>query len=121
MSGVGKGVQQCTREALIHGVVAEGYLITYQAPVLEESGKAVPGLYGLDPMADRNTYVGTATGKLHMIPPGTDDQIIWPKGTKTLSCVKSRSGHWMLPISKWDKYNGGNLQEAFPTEFGPYQ
>ena len=121
MSGVGKGVQQCTREALIHGVVAEGDLITYKAPVLEESGKAVPGLYGLDPMADRNTYVGTATGKLHMIPPGTDDQIIWPKGTKTLSCVKSRSGHWMLPISKWDKYNGGKVQEAFPTEFGPYQ
>ncbi len=103
MSGVGKGAQIAHRAATIHGVVGEGDQISYSAPVLEEEGAEVPALYGLDPMAARNTYVGTRTGRLHMIPEGKDDEIIWPKGTRVIECKKARPGHWMIPISRWHK------------------
>ena len=43
---------------------------------------------GWSPMADRHTYVATATGKLHMILPGTGDQIVWPPGTRAITCAK---------------------------------
>jgi len=119
MSGVGQGTDKCTREALMYGVTDEGDLVSFEGPVLEEHGTDVPALYGLDPMASRNTYVGTRLGKLHMIPNGTDDQIIWPKGTKTIQCDKSRSGHWMVPISRWSKYKGQcKVNEAFPVQTG---
>ena len=103
MSGVGKGAQVATRMATTHGVVSVGQVISYTAPVLEnDEGAEVPALCGLEPLAERITYVGTASGELHMVPDGHEDKTRWLDGTKTMVCVKSRSGHWMIPISKWD-------------------
>ena len=76
MGGVGKGVEQCTRQATRHGIIEEGAHVTYTAPVLEERGTAVPALYGLDPMAERNTYVDTKSGVLHQVPEGKEHEII---------------------------------------------
>ena len=87
MPGIGKGTQCVDKEATVTGAVAEGALITYTASVLEDEqhGANVPGLLGLDPLAQRNTYVGSHNGCLVMIPSGTDKIIKWPSGTKNTS------------------------------------
>ena len=115
MGGVGQGVEQCTRQATCHGIIEEGAHVTYTAPVLEDGDTAVPALYGLDPMAERNTYVGTTPWVLHQVPEGREHEIVWPEGTTTLTCKKSRSGHWLLPISRWDttEIPSSKVTEAF--------
>ncbi len=115
---LGEGVQTVRREATVTGAVEEGSLITYTAAVLEDErhGAQVPGLLGLEPLAERNTYVGTHTGELAMVPNGTDLAIEWPKGTKRLRCVKGRGGHWMLPLGKWSNIKSRKVQEAFVNE-----
>ena len=37
-----------------------------------------------------------------------------------MTCIKSRSGHWMIPISKWNllKKKDVTVEEAFPTNVG---
>ena len=102
MSGIGEGVEHCTRSAKIFGCVAEGNVIEYEAPVLEGTGSGVPPLYGLEPMARDNVYFGTRTGVMHRIPEGSDHLITFPPGTTTIKCTKAESGHLLLPISKWN-------------------
>ena len=114
MSGIGEGVEHCTRSAKVFGCVAEGDVIEYEAPVLEGTGAEVPPLYGLEPMARDNVYFGTRTGVMHRIPEGTDDQIVFPPGTKTIKCSKAKSGHWMLPISKWNAKKSETVK-AYPA------
>ena len=74
----------------------------------------VPPLLGLTTMARNDVYFGTNLGRFVMIPPGTDDQIIWPKGTKTLQMVKAPSGHWLLTVSGWSKAK----EEPSPSKTG---
>ena len=91
LSGVGDGTKKCTWSATVHGVDRKGYVVSYTAPVIDadDDGElsAVPPLYGLFPMAERNTFMGTRAGVLHEVPEGMEDQIIWPKGTIHRRCV----------------------------------
>ncbi len=68
-------------------------------------------------MARENTFIGTKTGTLHMVPDGKEDEILWPMGTKHRQCIKSPSGHWMLRVSRWDKPKSTSQpKHAFPVE-----
>ncbi len=73
--------------------------------MLEGDGQAIPAIYGMDPMRDKNTFIGTKTGTLHQVPPGMENHIIWPEGTWTIQGVVSPSGHLMLPITRWNTDN----------------
>ena len=101
VSGVGGAAKSCTHKASVPGILENGMKINYHTPVIPDS--EVPSLYGLDAMAKTNTYVGTKTGKLAMIPNGTDDQIIWPPGTTFIQCRKAPSQHWILTTSNWSR------------------
>ena len=65
------------------------------------AGSSVPPLVGLEMMSRNNVYFGTRRGTFTMIPEGTDDKIIWPKGTPHIDCVKAPSGHCLLTVSSW--------------------
>jgi len=122
LSGVGDGTKQCTWSATVHGVDKMGKVCSYTAPVIDpDSGtdepSAVPPLYGLIPMAERNTFMGTRHGVLHEVPEGMEDQIVWPKGTIHRRCIKAPSGHWMIPLEDKtgrDLFTPG-VQQAFPS------
>ena len=62
-------------------------------------------LLGLASMAEKNMFIGTKTGMLHMVPLDREDDIVWPEGTRNLQCVKATSGHWILPIDRVDQRN----------------
>ena len=100
VSGVGGAAKTCTQQAVVTGKLENGVLIKYHAPVISDS--EVPPLHGLDSMASMNTYVGTKHGKLAMIPDGTDNDIIWPKGTTFIQCQRAPSRHWIITTSNWD-------------------
>ena len=47
--------------------------------------------------------MGMAGGLMALVPPGMDDKIVWPQGTRFRQCRKAPSGHWILTTSNWDK------------------
>ena len=110
LAGVGKGTKKCTFSATVHGVDDKGRINSYTSqvidsdPVAEESSE-LPALYGMDPMASRNTFVGTRKGVLHEVPAGLEDQIGWPVGTVHRKCTRAPSGHMMLPFGKGASYS----------------
>ena len=128
LAGVGKGQEESTDVATVRGIVQTGDVVEYQAPVLRGAASAVPPLYGLEPMAQRNTYVGTRSGVLHEVPIGKEHLIQWPEGTVHRQCTKARSGHWCLPVSHWKKLKPHTtVTQVFPIQSGkepspqPYQ
>ena len=103
MGGLGKGVTRCTSIATVQVVDEEGLVLPYTARVVdpdEVTGEesALPPIYGLVQMAERNTFIDTRAGVLHEVPEGKEGTVIWPKGTKQRQCTMNRSGHWVLPI-----------------------
>ncbi len=121
LSGVGNGIKKCTYSATVHGIDDKGKINSFTSPVIDkdpETGESseVPALYGREPMAKRNTFVGTRHGFLHEVPDGKEDQIIWPPGTVHRRCEVSPSGHLMLPLGKGGERSlPGQPGEAFPT------
>ena len=116
LAGVGNGTQKCTFSATVHGVDDQGRINSYTSqvidsdPVAEESSE-LPALYGMDPMARRNTFVGTRQGVLHEVPAGLEDQVIWPIGTVHRQCTRAPSGHLMLPLGKGAKVRVTKVKE----------
>ena len=99
LAEVCKGQEECTDIATVRGIVQTGDVVEYQAPVLRGAASAVPPLYGLEPMAQRNTYFGTRSGAQHEVPFDREHSIQWPEGTVHRQCTKARSGHWCLQVS----------------------
>ena len=106
MSGVGDSTKECTHQATIHGRLADGTLVSYTAPVLPGQPSPVPPLYGLHSMAKDNTYFGTRSGTMAMVPDGLEKDIVWPPGTRFRQCEKAPSGHWLLVVSHWGSKDG---------------
>ena len=117
MSGVGDGTKLCTHQATVHGAIAGGALTSYTAPVIPGTPSPTPPLYGLRSMAAENTYFGTRTGLMALVPVEEEDQIVWPPGTRFLQCEAAPSGHWLLVMSEWNDNHGPQTQvtQAFPV------
>ncbi len=113
LSGVGDAAKPCTTEARVPGVLRNGEKITYNAPVLPGDPSPIPPLYGLRAMAEENMFIGARPGTLSMVPSGMEGQIVWPKGTQHHKLQKAPSGHWMLPVGSWSKYNGNGVAHVF--------
>ena len=112
VSGVGGQDQTCRQKAVLPGCLADSTMMEYCPTIIPDS--EVPPLLGLTTMARNDVYFGTKLGRFVMIPPGTDDQIIWPKGTRTLQMVKAPSGHWLLTVSGWSQVK----EEHSPAKTG---
>jgi hypothetical protein len=108
VAGVGGRDRVCTQRAKIPCPLADGSMMKYCPAVIPQSD--VPPLMGNDTMSRLNVYFGTRKGTFTMIPEGSDDQIIWPPGTKHIQCVKAPSRHWLLTVSAWQKGMGSNTQ-----------
>ncbi len=113
LSGVGDAAKPCTTEACVPGVLRNGEKITYNAPVLPGDPSPIPPLYGLRAMAEENVFIGARPGTLSMVPSGKEGQIVWPKGTQHHKLQKAPSGHWMLPVGSWSKYDGQGVAHVF--------
>ena len=101
MSGVGDNTKSCTHQATVYGILENGEVIKYAAPVIPGDPSPVPPLYGLASMAKENTYFDTRGGRLCMVPDEMEKQIKWPTGTRFIQMKKASSGHWLIPISNW--------------------
>ena len=118
MSGVGDAAKTCTHQATVYGCLESGDIMTYSAPVIPNSDNGtspIPSLYGLNSMAKENTYMGMRKGLMAMIPEGTDDQIVWPKGTRFIQCQKAPSGHWFIITSCWHKRKPSSTSSTAQT------
>ncbi len=76
LSGVGDEAKPCTHQARVPGVLRNGEMITYEAPILPGSPSPVPPLYGLGAMAAENVFLGTRPGTSTMAPIGREGEII---------------------------------------------
>ena len=107
LSGIGDSAKTATQTATVHGVLANGDLIQYEAPVTPpgEPGESspVPPLYGLESMMNENVVMSVRTGLMALLPEGTsaETHLKFPSGTRFRQCVKAPSGHWTLPVSHW--------------------
>ena len=109
MAGVGKTTEVCTHQAGVYCILQNGTVLIFTAPVIPPDSNTgepstLPPLYGLNSMAERNTYMGTRHGVLAQVPDGEEDKIQWPPGTVFLQCKKTPSGHWLLGVSNWKLY-----------------
>ena len=117
VSGVGDNSKSCTHKAKVPCALEDGSLLNYVTPVVNGSPSPIPSLYGLDDMAAQNTYFGTSNGLMAMIPQGSDDQIVWPKGTRFIQCRRAPSRHWVMTTSNWHlqrKYNTAPTPSPYP-------
>ena len=101
VSGVGDNAKTCHHEATIPGKLDNGEIMRYKACVIPGNPSPLPPLYGLDSMAHMNTYMGTRSGLMAMVPEGKDEEIKWPAGTKFMQCVRAPSRHWLIKVSNW--------------------
>ena len=103
--GVGGRASTCTHEAVIPCRLNNGEYIKYSTPVIPDDGpgrpSTVPSLFGLDSMATMNTYFGTRNGLMAMVPDGREDEIVWPRGTRFISCERAPSRHWLITTNSW--------------------
>ena len=101
VTGVGDTAKRCVKQARVPGVLANGRMVRYTTPVVDGHPSPLPGLYGLRSMAQDRTYFGTHNGLMIMVPPGTDKEIQWPRGTTFNQCEPAPSGHWIMTTSNW--------------------
>ena len=114
VGGVGDSARACTHQAIVPGFTSAGRRIDYITPVIGGGSGGVPGLWGLNDMAARNTYFGTASGRLAMIPEGTDHLIQWPIGTSFTDMERAPSGDWLVIISHFEQAQQES-QQMFPA------
>jgi len=117
VSGVGDRAKTCTQRAVVPLGLENGDLSVYAPSVIPHS--EVPPLMGLRTMSALHVYFGTEFGRFVMIPPGTDDQIKWPAGTKIIQCKPAPSGHWLLIASAFAKKENDGATAPSSSSSGP--
>ena len=120
LSGIGDNAKTATQSARVYGVLSNGDLIQYEAPVIPPGTPGdpspVPPLYGLDSMSRENVVMSMRTGLMALVPDGMEPQVKYPPGTKFRQCVKAPSGHWTLPVSHWSELNNKTVKTVFLTD-----
>ena len=102
VNGVGNGSQQAHYEvSLAAGIQdTEGrfYEEKYKAPCLE--GSPIPGLMGIISLERNDALIRCKTGEMWFLGPG-GCEIKPSPGSRHFQMRKAKSGHWMLPISRF--------------------
>ena len=107
VNGVGKNSQHCyeewqmpigTQEADEEDI-GVGSVNTFTAPIIPNSH--VPGLLGNESLMEHDAILQVGRGILHLPGPGYNGDLVLPPGTKTFKLRLTRSGHWLLPCSRF--------------------
>ena len=113
--GIGSGTCQASQKTRLYGCLENGMLFPYEADVLDgDKGSDVytkPALYGLDTLREISCYIGCRRGTMHIVPTGLESEIVWPEGTMELQCERARSGHMILVLSHWNRYDANKHQQ----------
>ena len=120
VQGVGNGSQpaqyQATLTAGLQDTSGQYFEEKFVAPCLENSG--VPGLMGIQSLERNDALIRCKTGEIWFLGSG-GVRIEASPGSKHFQMRKARSGHWLLPISKFSsqpKQSGITLTTAAATE-----
>ena len=99
VQGVGKEAQETTLAVQMPGQLEMGQSIDFTAPVIP--GWGGPALCGLKSLAANSAIMDCRPSeqKLYL---GPNTKIVPGPGTTALQLYEARSGHLMLPISKFD-------------------
>ena len=107
--GIGKGSCKASNKCKVYGCLENGMLFPYEGDVIDgEMGTddyTKPALYGMDKLRAMNCYIGCNRDTMHLVPMGHDSEIIWPPSTVHLQCERAQSGHMILVMSHWNRYD----------------
>ena len=125
VAGVGNGSQQanynCRMPIAIEDINGEIETGDFEFPVLESQGidgdtggEDVPGLLGLDSLENQLSIIDHVHNRLYRCGPGEFDLMTaLPPGTKCHQLYKAATGHLILPITHYKKFDrkqaSGNL------------
>ena len=106
VNGVGKGPDYCREQWRLPKGTQEisqeeegvGSIDSYTAPVIP--GSDVPALLGNASLRKLDAIVECGPGRLHLCGPGSRELVL-PVGTRSYNLTLSRSGHWLLPCSRF--------------------
>ena len=105
VQGVGHGSQSCTWQTIIPAAVAHEdgtYSLTrYTSPCVP--GSDLPALLGLRSLMDHGAIIDCRNRTMYLCGPG-EAEIKPPPGTQKLKLEQAPSGHLVLPISEFVKY-----------------
>ena len=106
IQGVGNGSQQCEWE--IHCPIAVDQTDdgtkkhTFTAPVVQGTGKDLPGLLGLRSLEQQRAILDTGNKQLIFPGPG-DVEITLPPGSVRVPLEKAPSGHLVMVVDDYQK------------------
>ena len=73
--------------------------MTFSAPCVQNS--PIPGLPGLDSLETHDALIRCRTGEMWFLGPGGIAELKTSPGTRPFQMAKSKSGHWLLPVSRF--------------------
>ena len=115
VQGVGKGSQQAEFEVTLtcglQDVDGNFHEQEYTAPCLDDSH--IPGLMGIKSLKNLDALIRCKTGEMWFLGSG-GATIRTSPGSKHFQMKEARSGHWLLPVSKFGK-NATKITTALPT------
>ena len=86
------------------GVLEDGHMIQYNAPVMEGPGADCPPPLGLRSQQKSNATIATREMLMIFLPQDFNvRRINWPEGTRIYQCEKGARGHMSLQMSHTDK------------------
>jgi hypothetical protein len=102
VQGVGNGSQTAsysvTLQAGLVDIEGKPYEESFTAPCLAES--QIPGMMGIQSLKRNNALIECKTGKMWFL--GNGGAEIKPSaGSRCFQMREAKSGHWLLPISKF--------------------
>eukprot|EP00971_Amphidinium_carterae_P336659 6473146-Amphidinium_carterae.1 len=107
VQGVGHGIQSCSFQATVPiGLLDDNghpQLLEYSSPVLESTaGIGHIALLGAKSLEHNKVLLDTAAGTFTTVGPG-GYKIEFSPGSRTYQMVRAPSGHWVLPINRFQQ------------------
>ena len=96
--GLGAGATTCSQEASVYGCLENGYLMRYDAPIVDSDGPSSPtfhnpALLGMPYMRKRNFHIGCRRDEIYIVPDNCEDQIIWRERCKCRIHIREHEQH----------------------------
>eukprot|EP00971_Amphidinium_carterae_P132894 2631664-Amphidinium_carterae.1 len=99
VSGVGGSAQVIRHQMTVVGQITPTLHMKYTAPVVEGDSCGIPALLGLSEMKQAGCIFLPQSKRLMVLPSHvSDNEIIFPTGTKTVLLETSPSGHMLIPF-----------------------
>ena len=107
VEGVGKDSQSACVATQVPVALPDGREGFYEAPIVEGP---LPALWGLRSMREQRVVIDVYNRKLYMMGPGGYKIQVSP-ATSTYNLQEAKSGHLLLPVSRWNDVKSNNHNE----------